>query len=43
MDPSHSIRRFQHDRQVAVIDLETTGTEINSDRVVQVTILTLIA
>jgi DNA polymerase III epsilon subunit-like protein len=41
MEPSHGSRSFQHDRPVAVIDLETTGTDINSDRVVQVAVLTL--
>jgi DNA polymerase-3 subunit epsilon len=41
MEPSHGSRSFQHDRPVAVIDLETTGTDINRDRVVQVAVLTL--
>jgi len=41
MEPSHGSRSFRHDRPVAVIDLETTGTDINRDRVVQVAVLTL--
>jgi DNA polymerase III subunit epsilon len=41
MNPGDSSRSFQHDRPVAVIDLETTGTNITTDRVVQVAVLKL--
>jgi DNA polymerase-3 subunit epsilon len=41
MNPGNSSRRFQHDRPVAVVDLETTGTDITADRVLQVAVLKL--
>ena len=41
MIPTNSSRRFQHERPVAIVDLETTGTNIASDRVVQVAVLKL--
>jgi DNA polymerase-3 subunit epsilon len=41
MKPSNRSRRFQHERPVAFIDLETTGTNIATDRVVQIAVLKL--
>lgn len=39
MNTGNESRRFQHERPVAIIDLETTGTNIATDRVVQVAVL----
>jgi DNA polymerase-3 subunit epsilon len=41
MNLVNSSRRFQHERPVAIIDLETTGTNVATDRVVQVAVLKL--
>jgi len=41
MNPDNSSRRFQHERTAATIDLETTGTNIATERIVQVAVLKL--
>ena len=41
MSSSTSSRRLQHERPVAILDLETTGTNIGTDRVVQIAVLKL--